>query len=305
MSIYPVRPAVVDADPATIHRFLGSPTQVAARVRELANQRFISDFLLRGRIRANAGAILFEQADSLFDEGDIAGIAPGAEYPRGTEERVAWLTAEVTKYGKEKPLTDERIGREGVGALNRVLRRGVNTVVRKVDTISLAVIGASVTQDVDAIAAWDTDTARILRDVALAVAAVEGNDEGYEVDTIVLDDELNAYLTSDNLIISGLAREGNATLTQTGRLASLHGKAIAVTNKLPNGRRAGVFDTEALGALGYEVIPSPEWDGDPANGVESRARRNPDGNDEWLIGARRPVVPIVQEPGAGCWITGA
>jgi hypothetical protein len=59
-----------------------------------------------------------------------------------------------------------------------------------------------------------------------------------------------------------------------------------------------------LGSLGYERIPSPEYSGDPSSGVETQSRRNPAGNDEWLVRGRRPVVPFVQEPGAGCKITG-
>ena len=75
------------------------------------------------------------------------------------------------------------------------------------------------------------------------------------------------------------------------------------TPNLPTAGQAIVVDTTALGALGYERIPSPEYSGDPAQGVETLVRRNPLGNDEWLVRGRRPVVPFLQEPGAACKIT--
>jgi hypothetical protein len=59
-----------------------------------------------------------------------------------------------------------------------------------------------------------------------------------------------------------------------------------------------------LGGIGYERIPSPEYTGDPLNGVESWSRRDPSANDQWIVRGRRPVVPVVQEPNAAFKITG-
>jgi hypothetical protein len=59
-----------------------------------------------------------------------------------------------------------------------------------------------------------------------------------------------------------------------------------------------------LGGIAFERLESPEYAGDPSNGVESWTRRDPSANDQWLIRGRRPVVPIVQEPNAIAAITG-
>src|SRR3546814_7053652 len=37
----------------------------------------------------------------------------------------------------------------------------------------------------------------------------------------------------------------------------------------------------------FRSIPSPEYEGDPANGIETWARRDPVANDQWLIRGRR------------------
>jgi len=74
--------------------------------------------------------------------------------------------------------------------------------------------------------------------------------------------------------------------------------------RMPAGIAALVLDTQQLGSLGYENIPSPEYQGNPATDVQSFSRRDPAATDSWLIRGRRPVVPIVQEPTCGVKITG-
>lgn len=303
--IYPPVPPVVNAPPETIHNFLASPAQVQRRMREITQQRFIADYLLRGRVQAQAGAIMYELGESLYLDDEPEAVNPGGEYPRGGESRGDWATAQTTKYGKETPIVDEHIGRYGRSEVDRKFRKTANSMIRKVDTLSLLVIAAKVTAVHGATAPWITDDSRMLRDVALAESKVVALDEGFSDLVLVLTDELYALLTSDEKILAGLAREDASSVTSTGQIRTVHGHSIVRTNKLPLGRSAGLFDVEQLGALGYEVIPSPEWSGDPANGVQSRARRDPDGNDQWLLGGRRPVVPLVLEPGAGIWIEDA
>jgi hypothetical protein len=105
-------------------------------------------------------------------------------------------------------------------------------------------------------------------------------------------------------VLSTMAREAGTTVSMSGDLPVLAGLRIMPTPNLPTAGTALVLDTSMLGALGYENIPSPEYQGDPANGIETMTRRDPVANDSWLVRGRRPVVPFVQEPGAGCKITG-
>ena len=46
-----------DITAADVHAFLKSPTQVARRLADLAAQRFVADFLLKGRYSAEGGAV--------------------------------------------------------------------------------------------------------------------------------------------------------------------------------------------------------------------------------------------------------
>lgn len=302
MPIYPPAPPALGGDVVTISRFLQDPAAVQRRLRTLTEQRFISDLIFRGRIEASGGAVLYEIGESMYLAKDPEAVNPGAQYPRTGEVRGSAAIAAVKKWGEDVPLTDERIKRERGMALERTLIKVGNTVVRKVDTVCLAAAGAAVTQHQTQTAAWDANGADPFLDVMLADAQVEALDEGYETDLLILTDVLYARMVSNQKVINGLQRESANTVTSEGEITRIAGKTLLRTNRLPAGVDRLLLDSNQFGSLGYENLESPEYEGDPANGVETWARRNPDANDEWLIRGRRPVVPIVQEPGAAITI---
>lgn len=305
MPTYPAAPPTLVGDVATINRFLNSPTSVNRRVREISLNRYLTDFIFPGRIEAAGGAILYEIGEGMFLAKDPEAVNPGAGYPRVTETRGAAAIATVKKWGEDVPLTDEAIGRLRGNALERVLRKLSNTMIRKVDSVSMAAAAAAITQTQTQTAAWDNAAADPFLDVMLADAQVTGLDEGFEPDTLILTDVLYARMVANEKVLNGLARESSNTVTSEGEIARIAGKSIVRTNHLPGGIDRLLIDRQQFGALGYEVIPSPEYDGDPANGIETWARRDPDENDAWLIRGRRPVVPIVLEPNAGISIEAA
>jgi hypothetical protein len=104
-------------------------------------------------------------------------------------------------------------------------------------------------------------------------------------------------------VLATMARESGTTVSMSGDLPVLAGLRILPTPNLPAAGTVLVLDSNSLGSLGYENIPSPEYQG-PADGIQTLTRRDPEGNDSWLVRARRPVVPFVQEPGAASKITG-
>lgn len=306
MTTYPPAPPALTGDVLTVNRFLANPALVQRRLRELTLNRFIADVLLVGRYQAAGGAILYEIAgESQYTDRDVEAVNPGAEYPRSTAARGAAALAGITKWGQDVPLTDESIGRRGASEVDRVLRKVGNQIVKKVDTVAMAAIGAAITQTQAAVTAWDLAAADPFLDVMLADAQVTALDEGYDPRTLVMTDVLYARMVSNQKVIAGLAREPSNNVTATGDVVSIAGKRLLRTNRLPAGTSVLLVDDEQLGGLGYENIPSPEYTGDPANGVQSFARRDPAANDQWLLRGRRPVVPIVQEPQAGIKITGA
>jgi hypothetical protein len=300
---YPPTVPTLSGDVLTISRFLNTPTAVARRLRTIAENRFIADVLLSGRVEGSS--ILYETDESIYTSRAPEVVTPGGQYPRSVAPTGTAAVANPVKWGQEVPITDEEIGRFRGDAVERNLQKIVNYLVFTVDTTALAVIAAGVTASVAALVAWNTlATANPVLDLLRAKATIRATNKGYDPDTVACDDFAYAYIIGNFNVLATMARENGQTASITGNVVEIAGLRILPTPNLPTAGTAIVVDSRVLGSLGYERIPSPEYSGDPSTGVETQSRRNPAGNDEWLVRGRRPVVPFVQEPGAGCKITG-
>jgi hypothetical protein len=300
---YPPVAPTLSSDILTISRFLNSPTAVSRRLRTIAEQRFIADVLLTGRIEGSS--ILYETDESIYTSRAPEVVAPGAQYPRALAPTGTASVANPVKWGQEVPITDEEVGRFRGDAVERNLQKIVNYLVYTVDTTALAIISSAVTQSIAAIANWNAPaTANIILDLLRAKATIRQLNKGYDPDTVACDDFAYAYIVGNMNVLATMAREAGTTVSMDGVIPVLAGLRILPTPNLPTAGTAIVLDSTLLGSMGYERIPSPEYQGDPAAGIETLTRRDPIANDSWLVRGRRPVVPFVQEPGAGCKITG-
>lgn len=300
---YPPAAPTLSGDVLSISRFLNTPTAVSRRLRTIAENRFIADVLLSGRVEGSS--ILYETDESIYTSDAPTVVSPGTKYPRSTSPTGTAAVANPVKWGQEVPITDEEVGRFRGNAVERNLQKIVNYLVYTVDTTALAVIAAAVTASVTAIANWNVAaSANPILDLLRAKATIRQTNKGFDADTVACDDFAFAYIIGNFNVLATMARESGSTASMTGNLVELAGLRILPTPNLPTAGTAIVVDSTMLGSLGYERIPSPEYSGDPANGIETLTRRNPNGNDEWLVRGRRPVVPFVQEPSAGCKITG-
>jgi hypothetical protein len=298
---YPPTAPTLSGDVLTISRFLSSPTAVSRRLRTIAENRFIADVLLSGRIEGSS--ILYETDESIYTADAPEIVAPGAQYPRTLAPTGTASVANPVKWGQEVPITDEEVGRFRGQAVERNLAKIVNYLVLTVDSTALAVISSAVTATLAASAAWNVATANPILDLLRAKATVRQTNKGYEPDTAACDDFAFAYIVGNMNVLATMAREAGTTVSMSGDLPVLAGLRILPTPNLPAAGTVLVLDSNQLGSLGYENIPSPEYQG-PADGIQTLTRRDPEGNDSWLVRARRPVVPFVQEPGAACKITG-
>jgi hypothetical protein len=320
--IYPAAPPTISGDILTISRFLNAPALVQRRLRTIAEARFLADAILTGRYETSGGALLYEQTEDIYTARPPEAVNAGAEYPRSPAAPGPALLAGVTKWGSDVPVTDEHIHRYGRRAVDVALLKITNYLVRQIDTIAMTMLGSMipVANQIDCVgiaagdppgSGWEDPDANILLDLMTAKAIIEASDQGYNADTVITTDMGKARITADQKIIAGLAREagggvGNSTVTATGEIQSIAGMRIFATNHLPGlaTARTYVVDSSLLGGLAYERLESPEYSGDPANGVESWTRRDPAANDQWLIRGRRPVVPVIQEPAAAVAIRG-
>lgn len=301
MTYEPVTP-VLTGDSLAISRFLNSPALIQRAIRDMATKRFVADVLLTGRQEASGGAIQYGISESSYTDRAPEAVASGGTYPKALAPTGAAALAKISKWGQEVEVVDEAVGRTNLQPMQRGMLKVVNQLVKQVDSVALATIGAAVTQTQAAAAAWSNAAADPFLDCMLAVAQITALDEGYEPTALVTTDTLYARLVANQKVIAGLRRESSNTVTETGQVLQIANLTLLKTNNLPAGTSAMIVDTAQLGGLGFERIPSPEYDGDPANGVETYVYR--ERNDKTVMRARRPVVPYVQEPGAGVKLTG-
>jgi hypothetical protein len=308
--IYPPAPPILSGDILTISRFLNAPALVQRRLRTIAEARFLADSILQGRYETSGGALLYEQTESIYTAKPPEGVNAGAEYPRSPAAPGPAALAGITKWGQDVPVTDEHIHRYGRRAVDIALLKITNYLVRQVDTTAMTLIGAAVpsANQITQVATWATPaSSNILLDLMTAKAKVDSYDQGYDCDTIVTTDLGYARIVADRNIIAGLSRENGVVVpTASGEVQSIAGMRILQTNNIPvlSTFYTFVLDSTMLGGLAFERLESPEYAGDPANGIESWTRRDPAANDQWLIRGRRPVVPVIQEPNAIAAISG-
>jgi hypothetical protein len=304
--LYPAASPTLAGDVLTINRFLRSPALVARRLRSLAEQRFIADAILTARLPVAGGATMYEADEGIYSDRNVGAVAPGGEYPLTTVGTGPASIASTVKWGEDSLVTDEAIKRQLMNPVDRALVKMVNQTVKHVDGVALSAVSSAVSASTPAAAAWATATAeQIITDVMVGgVAPIRALNQGYEPDTVIVDDARWAYAMS-KFIAAGLTpRESATTPLLTGEFPTILGMRWLATPNLPTSGQAIVLDSDNLGGMADEDLESPGYvRGTDGVGVEAKTMRE-DEQDRWLLRCRRVTVPIVQNPGAARKITG-
>lgn len=304
---YPPASPTLSGDLLTISRFLQSPTQLSRALRSIMNLRFVSDQLLTGQYRTSGGAISYEVSEPILNTRAVTAVAPGSTYPFDVPAGGTAALAAVKKWGEASFLSDEQVKRSVYAGneIARTLQKAVNTVVNKIEAITIAAIGSAVTQTQAATATWATTaTATIFRDVELAAAKIADQNQGYNPDTILMSTSKFAYMISDTTVSNLRAREDQSNPIYSGSMAQIGGFKVVYTSvaNLPSDD-VWVLDSSVLGGMADEVNNDPGYVTIDRNiQVQSERIAGRDGFNVW---ARRLTVPIVQEPAAACKLTGS
>jgi hypothetical protein len=302
---YPPAPPTLSGDLLTISRFLQSPTAIRRRLRTIADLRFVADQLLTGRYRSSGGAVLYEVSEPITNTRAVTAVSPGSEYPRDTPASGTAALAAVSKWGEAVRVTDEQLKRSVYMGqeIDRSLRKLLNTVIQKIDQMTIAAIAASVTQTQAVTASWDDSSATILRDIEYGKAVIKGLNMGYKPDTILMSDTRYAEFISDEKIATLRKRESSDNPVYTGEIEVVAGLKIVSTEtaNLPT-EDVWVLDSTQLGGMADETDVDPGYTVSEM-GIQVQTKRIPE-VDAWDMWARRITVPIVQETGAAIRLTG-
>lgn len=302
---YPAPAPTLSGDQESISRFLNSPTLIARRLRTLAEQRYIADALLTGRFTVSGGAVLYETGETIFTQDNPRAVAPGGEYPLTSAATGQASMAKTVKWGQDTIITDESIARQRMQPVNKAFTKLVNQNVKYVDSVALSAISSAVTATQAAAATWATASAQqILTDVATAKAAILALNQGYDPDTVVLDDATWAQAFAKFTSGGFLPREtdGSNPLI-TGSFPVIDGMRFLSSPNLPTAGTVLVVDSQMLGGMADEDLGGPGYASAGGVGVQAKTIRD-DEDDAYRLRMRRVTVPIVVEPAAGRKITG-
>lgn len=297
---YPAPAPTLAADVVSIHRFLKNPTLIARRLRTLLEQRYVSDALLKGRFVAQGGAIMYESGESIFSGENPRAVAPGGEYPLVSLGAGPASIAKTTKWGQDTEVYDEAIARLNRNPVDRGLTKLANQNVKYVDSVTMSALTSAVTATANLGAALASATAeQIVTAFLTARANIVALNEGYNPDTVVMDDISHAIVMSKFIAAGYMPREDAGTPLMTGDFPRLFGLTWLAT---PNGiaSTALIADTEQLGGMADEDLQSPGYVRTEGVGVEVKTNRldGSDDRDGYRLRARRVTVPVILEPAA-------
>jgi hypothetical protein len=301
---YPAPSPTLSGDVESISRFLNSPTLIARRLRTLAEQRYIADTLLTGRFSVEGGAVLYETGETIFTADNPRAVAPGAEYPLTTAATGTASIAKTVKWGQDTEITDESIKRQRMQPVNKAMIKLVNQNVKFIDSVALSAIASAVTATGAAAATWSTASAKqILTDVAVAKASILALNQGYDPDTVVLDDTTWAYAFAAFTSGGFLPRETDSSNPLiTGAFPVIDGMRFLPSPNLPTAGTVLVLDSQMLGGMADEDLGGPGYANAGGVGVQAKTIRDDD-EDVWRLRMRRVTVPIIVEPAAARKIT--
>jgi hypothetical protein len=306
---YPPAAPSITGDNVTISRFLSNPTLVARRLRTLLEQRYIADALLTGRFQVSGGAITYETGESIFSNDNPQAVAPGSEYPLTSAGTGTASLAKTVKWGQDTEVTDEAIKRQQMDPVTRALLKLANQNVRYVDSVALSAIASAVTATAAAPANAATMTAQQwITSVMLAKQNIVALNNGYDPDTVVLDDLSWGYAMAAFISAGLTPRESADTALLTGSFPTILGMRWLATPNVPTAGTGLVVDSQQLGGMADEDLGGPGYvsaAGPNTAPVQVKTGRiQGDRVDGYWLRARRVTVPVVVEPAAGRKITG-
>lgn len=290
---YPPGPPTISSDMLTVSVYLANPPRVTRIIDDLTLNRFIADRLFSPGPRATGGAVIYDQvtAGDWFLARDVEKIMPGQEYPILTDTAPTPRVAAVDKWGGQVFITDEQRDRNQVNVFQRETRKLANTVVRKVDTIAIAVLDAA---PLNAFSGtdWTAATgAAMIGNLIDAASLINDPDMGYIADLVMLNPtQFNELLKNKDFRDAMQAQSPNENLLRDGIIGDFLGMTFGKSNRVVAGT-GYIAASRMVGAISDEV---------PLTTVVYRE----EGIDSTFIKSSRRLVPYVTDPKAAAKLTG-
>lgn len=290
---HPLGPPSVDGTEITIDFALENPTYITKTLEDLTLQKFLVDKVFTNEGGVTGGAVLYDvlEENELYLTRDVEPIEPGGVYPIVDDGRRAPAMAPVEKWGGKVYLLDESKKRNKTGLFGRKIVKLGNTMVRRVNTNTMAVMNAAVakygrtmvandwTKIITAGTSASTAQKYPLADVASAVALAEKEELGIEFNLLIL----NPTDWANGVTLYGSTGGFKAILEDLGF-------SYFVTNR----QTAGKAKIVAEGQVGGYNVEQP---------IQTMTYRDEDHDKTWTKSSVLPAM-YVDDPFAMIELTG-
>jgi len=298
-------------DVADIVGLLNSTPAIQAILGDYLSENVLTYKLYQNRISTTNSAFavqtgIAQKAVALAGDTPFGNVVPGGDFPlAGTGETTPSVFNTVKIAGKSI-VTYEDVLAYKRSAVDTALRQLTNLYSDTADAASVAVLTAAINPSTRGVTAGTTfvgatSADQVLAPIMTARAAIKDARLGFKPNAIVMS-ELNAALLASSAPIQtllALSRE-TTTVTDNGALGKIAGlEVITVPTELTIGNAfehgSLVVDTNLLGGLA-EQIPLR------AQSIFNQANISP--SESWVVSLAHNFLPYVQNPLAGCFVTG-
>lgn len=144
---YPLGPPSISGNSITLDMLLNQPTRITAYLSDLSLRGMFSQRVFSNGGGLTGGALIYNQLTSnqLFSSRDVQEIAPGAEFPIVTSDRMTPKVAVPIKVGGKYFVLDEARDRNDASTVQLESQLLANTIQRKLDTTAITLLDAELT----------------------------------------------------------------------------------------------------------------------------------------------------------------
>ncbi|QCG77589.1 major head protein [Gordonia phage Fairfaxidum] len=223
--------SVSDGNRFTVSDLVKNPLWVPTKLKELIENQFISEALLRNAGKNDAGVVAFREGDPTFLDDDVQDVAEFGEIPVSAGKLGKPRATYATKKALGVRVSKEMIDENNIDAVNKQITGLKNTFIRANDRGAKALFSSSAVPTLAVTKAWNdplgkprTDLAKAIEQISTAAPDEATEDEyfGFEPDTIVLHPGLLATLMDNEQILKVYqGNVANESIAYTGAIPGL------------------------------------------------------------------------------------
>lgn len=236
--------SVSDGSRLTVSDLVKNPLFIPTKLKELIENQFISEALLRNGGKNDSGVVTFREGDPTFLDDDVQDVAEFGEIPVSAGKLGLPRAVYATKKALGVRVSKEMIDENDVDAVNKQITGLKNTFIRANDRGAKALFLSPTVPTLPVSAAWDdpngkprTDLAKAIEQISTAAPDEATEDEyfGFEPDTIVLHPGLLATLMDNEQILKVYqGNVANESIAYTGAIpAQIMGLNVIKSRTFP------------------------------------------------------------------------